>query len=192
MNARCHQWLLLIALAGLGVLSGKALAETIDYPAYVVGPGDVLTVSVWQNKDLTRQVTVRPDGMVSYPLVGEIRVAGLSPDDIQQAFTTRLQKFVDVKAREVTVIVDKVHSLAVSVLGEVKNPGRFEFSSRARVLDALARAGGLTQYASGAHIVILRKDGDKTERIPFNYNTVAHGGPQSGLTIRPGDVVFVP
>lgn len=178
----------------VGLMGTSALAHAVNSPdpEYRLGPGDVLTISVWKNADLTRQVTVRPDGAISYPLVGELKVAGLTPAEVKHQFATRIAEYVDVKSREISVIVDQVHSLEVSVLGEVKSPGRFEFHSRARILDALARAGGLTQYASPARIVILRLDHGHTERIPFNYARIQDGGPQSGMTIRAGDVIYVP
>lgn len=182
----------LVMVAGLIGASGLARAATSADPEYRIGPGDVLTISVWKNTDLTQQVTVRPDGMISYPLVGQLKVAGLTPPQVKHEFATRIAEYVDVKAREISVIVDQVNSLAVSVLGEVNHPGRFKFHSRARILDALARAGGLTQYASPARIVILRLVHGHTERIPFNYARIQDGGPQASMKIHAGDVIYVP
>ena len=181
-----------LLLTGSMMFAALAGAKPEESGEYRLGPGDVLTISVWKNADLTRTVTVRPDGRISCPLVGELTVAGLTPLQVKQAFTKAISEYVDVKSREISVIVDEVRSLSVSVLGEVRHPGRFEFHSRARILDALARAGGLTQYASPAHIVILRIEGDHSERIPFNYARIQSGGPQASLRIRPGDVIYVP
>src|SRR6185312_11303416 len=122
---------------------------------YVIGPGDVLHISVWKDASLERVDTVRPDGMISFPLINE------------------------------------VHSFAVSVLGEVKTPGRYELKNDATVLDVLAQAGGLSEFASPSKIVILRDEDGSKRRILFDYNTAVYGTEQP-FYVRPGDIITVP
>jgi polysaccharide export outer membrane protein len=161
---------------------------------YVIGPEDVIEVAVWSNADLSRTVPVRPDGKVSLPLLHDVQAAGLTPMDLRAALTTSLARFVAEPV--VSVIVREVHSVKVTVLGEVKTPGRYEVRSRTTVLDVLAMAGGLSQYASRGHITILRRDGDIVRQLPFDFEKVTtKTGPNSAgqpnFCIRPGDIIVV-
>ena len=137
---------------------------------------------------LTRAVPVRPDGMISLPLVNDVRAAGLTALELREVLTRKLTEFMP--SPEVSVIVSDIRSLKISVIGEVTKPGRYELKSWATVLDVLALAGGFTQFASRARIVILRPDGAAMKRIPFNYNKVA--AEQDNFYVRNGDVVLVP
>lgn len=160
---------------------------------YRIGPSDVISMYIWDHKDMDRTVTVRPDGMISLPLLGELKAAGLTPSQLQELLVKGLKEYMDINNREVTVVVDEVHSYKVSVLGEVNSPGRFEFQSHVTVLDALARAGGLTEFASESRILLLRPDGNSTKRIHFDYNGVMKSnGRDSRLFVRPGDMILVP
>lgn len=188
-------WIIAISAgAAWSVRASPALgADDPRVAEYRIGPADILTVAVWKNDRLTRTVTVRPDGAISFPLLGDVYVAGLTPNEMQTRMYERLKEFVDVVDSEVSVITEEVHSFKVSVLGEVREPGLYEFTGRTRVLDALAHAGGLTEFASGSRIVVLRQNGGSMERIRFDYNAVkSNGGSQSGLDVRPGDIVLVP
>jgi polysaccharide export outer membrane protein len=157
--------------------------------AYQIGPEDVLDISVWKNPELSRTMPVRPDGKVSLPLVNDIQAAGLTPSDLRDQVTARLAEFVP--APEVSVIVREVHSRKVAVVGAVKTPGRYELKSPMTVLEVLALAQGLTDFASRDKIVVLRQNGQKTERIPFNYRKIADSD-QDNFLVRPGDIVVVP
>jgi len=158
---------------------------------YIIGPGDVLHIAVWKNTNLDRVVTVRPDGDISFPLLNDIHVVGMTPDKLRISIKSKLAKFMVVP--EVSVVVQEVHSFVVSVLGEVKKPGRYEFQSDVTVLDVLAKAGGLTDFAKESSIVILRENGGTRERLPFDYDTAtAAKGRDSLLQVRPGDIVVVP
>jgi polysaccharide export outer membrane protein len=156
--------------------------------AYRIGPEDQLLISVWKNDAMSRSVLVRPDGKIAMPLLNDVQAAGLTALELRDVLTTKLKEFIP--NPEVTVIVSDVRSLKVSVIGEVARPGRYELRSWATVLDALALAGGFTQYASRSKIVILHPKGKSMEKIPFNYNEVS--GKQENFYLRNGDIVLVP
>jgi polysaccharide export outer membrane protein len=121
-----------------------------------LGPDDVIEVSVYQDKSLDRTVPVRPDGKISLPLIGEMPASGKTATDLQKEIALRLKEFV--ADPTVTVVVKEVNSPKVSVLGEVKNPGMYKIKDRATLLDAIALAGGLTEYAKRNKIVVIRTD----------------------------------
>jgi polysaccharide export outer membrane protein len=157
---------------------------------YLIGPEDVLDISVWKNPELSRKVPVRPDGKVSLPLVNDMQAAGLTPSELRTALAAKLGEFVP--SPEIAVIVAEVHSLKVSVVGSVKTPARFELKSPATVLECIAMAQGLTEFASREKIVVLRQNGATTTRIPFNYRKVSEGSDQDNFFVRPGDIIVVP
>ena len=158
--------------------------------AYQIGAEDVLEISVWKNPELSRTVPVRPDGKVSLPLVNDIQASGLTPIDLRDQVTAKLSEYIP--APEVSVIVREVHSRKVTVTGAVKLPGRYEMKSAMTVLEVIALAQGLTDFASKDRIVVLRQNGQKTERIPFNYRKISDSAQQDNFLVRPGDIVFVP
>jgi polysaccharide export outer membrane protein len=164
------------------------IVESSD--AFRIGPEDVLDVQVWKNDELSRVVPVRPDGMISLPLVNDIRAAGLTAVELRQAVTQRLSEFIP--SPEVSVMVREVHSVKVAVLGAVRMPGHYEVKSAATVLELIARAQGLTEFADRGRIVVLRQNGGETTRIPFNYRKVAEGSEQDNFYVRPGDIIVVP
>ena len=164
-----------------------------------------MLISVWKNDALTRTVTVRPDGKISLPLLNDVQAVGLTPLELRDLLAKRLTGYMP--APDVSVSVTEVRSFKVSVLGEVGRPGRYEFKSRTTVLEALSSAGGLTPFASSSRIVILRPDGNTTQRILFDYrraingkradgilNRIVHfgGGHQENFFLRPGDIILVP
>jgi polysaccharide export outer membrane protein len=157
---------------------------------YLIGPEDVLDISVWKNPELSRKVPVRPDGKVSLPLVNDIQAAGLTPSQLREQLATKLAEYVPTP--EVAVIVQEVQSLKVAVVGAVKTPGRFMLKSPATVLECLALAQGLTEFAARDRIVVLRQNGTQTQRIPFNYNKVASSSDQENFFVKPGDIIVVP
>lgn len=154
-----------------------------------IGPEDILDVLVWKNVDLNRTVPVRPDGKISVPLVNDIQAAGLTPTELRQQLTTRLAEFIP--SPEVSVIVREVHSVKVSVVGAVRMPGHYEVKSAATVLDMIARAQGLTEFANRDRIVVHRQNGTATQRMPFNYSQVAKGS-EENFFVQPGDIIVVP
>jgi polysaccharide biosynthesis/export protein len=140
---------------------------------------------------MSRVLPVRPDGMISLPLIDDVMAAGLTPTELRNVLAQKLAEYVPSPA--VTVIVTDVRSFKVSVIGEVVRPARYELKSRTSVLDVLALAGGFNQFAARTRVVVLRQDGDKKVRIPFNYNKVTAGASdEENLYLRPGDIVLVP
>ena len=159
---------------------------------YVIGPADVLEVAVWQNTLVSRTVPVRPDGRISLPIINDIQAAGLTPLQLQSRLSKALADYI--QSPEVSVIVREVHSFNVSVLGHVKTPGRYELTRRVTVLDVLALAGGLTEYADRDRLMILRRTGAKTEQIPFAYDRVMAAiasKSQANFFIQPDDIILV-
>lgn len=158
---------------------------------YRIGPEDELYISVWKNETLTRTVPVRPDGRISLPLLNDVQAAGLTPMELRNVLRKKLAGYMS--NPEVSVIVQGVRSFKVSVMGEVKKPGTFEINGRSTVMDALARAEGLNDFASRSKIVVLRPDGGAMKRIPFNYNkAVSEEGEHENFYLRPGDIIVVP
>lgn len=159
-----------------------------DYE-YKIGPEDVLNISVWKNDALSRALPVRPDGMISLPLLNDVQAAGLTPMELRDVLIKKLVEYIP--APEVSVMVTDVKSFKVAVIGEVGKPGRFELKSRTTVLDLLAEVGGFNQFAARGRIAILRPEGKKFNRIPFNYNK-AIAGEQENFYLQPGDIILVP
>ena len=177
--------------------AGAAAARTPtsareEIPGYRIGPEDVLQVSVWSNDAVSRIVPVRPDGKISLPLLNDVQAAGLTPMELRDEVTRRLGEYIP--HPEVSVTVNDVKSFKVSVIGAVSKPGRFELKSAATVIDVLAMAQGFTEFASRSRIVVLRSDGTRVERLPFDYDKVASGGGagQANFYLRPSDIVVVP
>jgi lipopolysaccharide/colanic/teichoic acid biosynthesis glycosyltransferase/protein involved in polysaccharide export with SLBB domain len=158
---------------------------------YLIGPDDELEISVWENAALTRTVPVRPDGKISLPLLNDVQAAGLTPMQLQGAIAKQLTSFV--QAPEVSVIVRNVHSFKVSVIGEVREPGRFELSGHPTVLDLLALAKGLTEYADKRRIVVLRRERGQTRQLPFAYDKLMsdNGEGLDNFFVMPDDIVLV-
>jgi polysaccharide biosynthesis/export protein len=169
----------------------KTPAPPISPDQYKIGPEDMLSISVWKNDAMSRRVPVRPDGMISLPLLDDIQAAGMTPMQLRDVIVKRLTDYMP--APEVSVIVDDVRSFKVSVMGEVARPSRYELRSVTTVLDVLAQAGGFNQFANRSRIVILRPNGKTMTRIPFNYNkVVASGGEDENFYLQSGDIVLVP
>jgi len=165
-------------------------AEPAPQPEYIVGEGDVLHINVWKEAEISQTVVVRPDGNVSLPLVNEVAVAGLSPRQIQQLVTEKLKSILT--NPQVTVTVMEVRSKMVYITGEVGKPGAYPMASPINVLQLIARAGGLNEFANRKNIYILR-GGDKKNRMHFNYKEVVKGhNSQQNIILQPGDTVVVP
>jgi polysaccharide export outer membrane protein len=166
--------------------------------SYVIGPEDVLDIAVWKNTEISRTVPVRPDGKISLPLLNDVQAAGLSPMQLRESLTKALSAYMPEPA--VSVLVREVHSFKVTVIGQVKAPGRYELKDRATVLDVLALAGGPNEYAARNRIVVLRQDQPATVQIPFPYDRLTSKGSSKGgskdspenFCVKPGDVILVP
>ena len=160
-------------------------------PNYLIGPQDVLDISVWKEPEVSRSVPVRPDGKISLPLLNDVQAAGLTPSQLITQITTGLSKFMT--NPEVTVIVTAINSQHVYILGEVGRPGGYALLPDMTILQAISNAGGLTQFANGKKIYVLRPDGPKQDKLFFNYKEVLNGKhPEQNITLRQGDTVVVP
>jgi polysaccharide export outer membrane protein len=160
--------------------------------AYTVGHGDVLRISVWGNDQLSANATVRPDGQITLQLVGEILAAGRTPSDIQLDISRRLARYLK-NEPNVTVTVTEVNSYRVYVMGRVNQPGEFTPDTPVTVLQALALARGLNEFADDDHIVVVRRDDEGVRRIPFVYKqAVKCGRVEMDITLINGDTVIVP
>ena len=160
--------------------------------AYVIGPGDVLQITVWKNETLSRVTAVRPDGKVSMPLLHDIQAAGLTAMQLRDKIATALAEFMP--NPEVTVAVAEVRSMRVSILGEVAKPGVLELRGQTTILEVIAMAGGFKDFASPSKITVIRnEDNGKTKRIRFNYNrAVSSGSDEENIVLKSGDVIVVP
>ncbi len=160
-------------------------------PDYVIGPEDVLTVVVWREKDLTAEVMVRPDGMVSLPLLNDVEAAGLTPEQFRQKLTEAASRFVE--SPNVSVMVKAINSRRVFITGEVAKPGPYGLIGPTTVLQLIAQAGGLLEYADQKNINVMRTANGKVTMFRFNYRDVARGRRvEQNILLKPGDTVIVP
>ncbi|MGA1841284.1 MAG: polysaccharide biosynthesis/export family protein [bacterium] len=163
--------------------------ENLD--PYLIGPEDILSISVWKNEDLNHEVVVRPDGKISFPLIGDIQAGGKVPEELRLEIAQRLIKFIPDPV--VTVMVLKINSNKIYVIGNVTRPGEFILGRRINVLQALSMAGGLNDFASSKDIIIIRTIGKRQITIPFNYKEITKGSDTSqNIYLQSGDVIVVP
>jgi polysaccharide export outer membrane protein len=157
---------------------------------YQLGPDDIIEVSVYQEKDLGATVPIRPDGKISIPLIGEMPASGKTAKQLQQEITVKYTEYIAKPA--VTVVVKEVNSPKVSVLGEVKNPGVYKIKDRATLLDAIAMAGGLTEYAKKDKITVIRVDasGDQ-RRMKVNLDDQIKGRNADPFYVLPYDKIYI-
>ncbi|MBI2150520.1 MAG: polysaccharide biosynthesis/export family protein [Acidobacteria bacterium] len=180
-----------VAFAQEGVMPAWHSTRAVDFGEYRIGPEDELQISVWKNDAMSRTVPVRPDGMISLPLLNDVRAAGLTPMQLRDVLINKLAEYMP--NPEVSVIVKEMRSFKASVIGEVKRPKRIDIVSPTTVLDAIALAEGFSEFASRSRIVILRLEGKTMKRILFNYNKViSDSGEHHNLVLQPGDIVVVP
>jgi polysaccharide export outer membrane protein len=170
----------------------KADAKPAD-PEYTLGPGDVIAIDVWRQPEISRTLPVRPDGRISLPLAGQLRAQGLTTLGLQAAITAKLKKYID--HPEVTVMLENAESRRYNIFGMVQKPGSYPLAQPMTLLDAIAAAGGLRDFAHGNKIYLIRKrrsDGVEI-RYNFNYKAVSLGlAPQENIQLRPNDTIVVP
>ena len=160
-------------------------------PDYVIGPLDVLEVLFWKDKDLSAEVVVRPDGKISLPLLNEIEAGGLTPEQLRFSVLDSARRFVEEPTA--TVIVKQINSRSVFIMGEVLKPGTYPLGGPTSVLQLIAIAGGLSEFAARDEIVVLRTVDGTTERHRVDYNRVLNGKDlKQNLQLRPGDTIVVP
>jgi len=173
------------------------LALFFHYPAcaqethYQIGPGDILEISVWKDESLSRELVVPPDGILSFPLVGDINTSSMTVDKLRKKVTQMLVDYVP--DATVTVILKQLGSLSAYVIGKVNKPGQFSITMDTTVMQLLSKAEGLNPYAAEDKIHILRHKNNTTVRIPFNYSAVIKGQMlEQNIVIQRGDVIVVP
>lgn len=180
----CAICLLMILLGGVGTV------QAAD-DRYLIGPGDVLEISVWKDEALMREVVVPPDGVISFPLIGDVNVTRLTTTDLRKTVKEKLSEYVPDAA--VNVMLLAMNSMKAYVIGKVNKPGEFPISMDTRVMNILAMAGGLNPFASKGNIRILRQEEGKTIQIPFDYGDVEDGDNlKQNIVVNRGDVVVVP
>jgi len=175
----------------LAALLLPGLASAADTNVYLIQPGDVLEISVWKEEDLLKQVLVRPDGGMSFPLVGNVQAAGKSVVDLQSLVTEKLAKYIPDPV--VTVSTQQLSGNKIFVIGKVARPGEIVANHYMDVVQALSVAGGMTPYAAANKIKILRRSNGKLTAIPFKYGDIEKGDNlEQNIILRSGDVVLVP
>jgi polysaccharide biosynthesis/export protein len=164
-------------------------AGPVDATRYIIGPQDSLQVTVWKEPTLSGTIPVRPDGMISMVLVGDLPAAGMTPMALSADISQRLKKYIQDPV--VTVVVLGVESQRIFLVGEVTKVGPLMLTPGMTTLQAIVTAGGLTQFANSKHIYILRKVAGKEQKMPFNYKLALKGDNQ-GVSLLPGDTIVVP
>ncbi len=160
-------------------------------PGYRIGPGDVLQVSVWKEEGMDQQVLVKPDGGITFPLAGDIQASGLTTQQLRDRITEKLKKYIP--SPVVTVSVLQTVSNKIYVVGKVARPGEYKATHYMDVLQALALAGGLTPYADGDDVKIIRRDGNVRKVYRFDYDeAVAGDGLDANIVLQAGDTIVVP
>ena len=180
---------LLLSFSGYCANGNQAAA--VETGNYYLGPEDELEISIWNEDNLTKKVLVRPDGRFSFPLAGEIQASGMTPSQVRQEIESKISKYIPDPV--VTIMVTKVSSYKIYVIGQVKKAGIFEVGRFVDVIQALAMAGGLTPFASEDNIKILRTIKGKHHVINFKYSEIKKGRNLGQLIgLQSGDVIVVP
>jgi len=158
---------------------------------YRIGEQDVLTITVWREAELSGTVMVRPDGKITLPLLNDVHAAGLTPDELKNSLTEKLGPFVN--SPQVTVAVREINSRKVFIIGQVGHEGSYRINSTTTVLQIIAEAGGLRDFANRKGIYVLRTQNGAQQRLSFNYDQVIRGkGGKDNILLRPGDTIVVP
>jgi polysaccharide export outer membrane protein len=160
-------------------------------PGYVIGTDDVLSIVFWKDKDMSADAQVRPDGRIALPLINEVKAAGLTPEQLRQKIAEESKRFME--DASVTVVVREINSRKAFITGEINKPGTYPLTSPTTVMQLIAMAGGLREYANGKKIVIMRTVNGAPRRLPFNYNDIIDGkNLHQNIELSPGDTVVVP
>jgi polysaccharide export outer membrane protein len=157
---------------------------------YVLGVEDVLQVSVWQQPDLTLSVIIRPDGKVSFPLLGDVQAAGRTAEQLAGVIRESLKEYV--RDPIVTILVQEIKAYKVYVIGKVSSQGMLELKTCTQVVQALAQAGGFTQFADKTNILLIRRKGETEIRMSIDYKKILSGdNPELNVFLEPGDTIIV-
>lgn len=177
------------ALSSHGGAAGAAAATAP--PDYVIGPDDQLSIVFWRDKDMSADAAVRPDGKISLPLLNDVQAAGLTPQQLRDRLMEDAKRYIE--DPNITIVVRQINSRRVFVTGEVAKPGPYPLIGPTTILQILATAGGLREYADEKNIMVLRTAGGRTETYRFNYKDVAkHKNLAQNVELKPGDTIIVP
>jgi polysaccharide biosynthesis/export protein len=179
--------------AAPGAAAKTAVAGEVIPPAgYLIGPDDVLAVVFWREKDLSVDaIAVRPDGMITVPLINDIKAAGMTPDQVRERIQTAASKYV--ADPSVTVVVKAINSRKVFITGQIAKPGQYPLTGPTSVMQLIAMAGGLHEFADGENILIMRTEAGQQVAKPFNYDDVLdRKNLQQNIELLPGDTILVP
>ncbi|MBA7556160.1 hypothetical protein ES705_48859 [subsurface metagenome] len=183
---------LIVFLVSVMLLTGTPVFFAEGNLSYTIGPGDVLEISVWQHPELDKTVTVRPDGRMSFSLIGDVNPAGLTPAELDEVITGRLSEYV--QNPEVTVLVTSIKSQQILILGQVTRQGTYPMGESLTVLEAIAIAGGYTESAGLRRVTVTRQSQSETPKvIKVNLKKVITKGDRNrDVILEPGDVVHLP
>jgi polysaccharide biosynthesis/export protein len=171
--------------------SAPAASAAGPSSSYVIGTEDVLTILFWGDKNMSGDVTVRPDGKISLPLINELPAVGLTPDQLRTSLMAAASKYLE--DANATVVVKEIHSRNVFITGNVTKPGTFSLTSGMNVLQLIALSGGLLEYADAKGIVVIRTENGAEQYHKFNYkDVVKQKHTEQNIVLKPGDVVVVP
>lgn len=194
MDRSSHSISVIRIIVGTCLLLTSLLVSSAENSedAYLINRGDVLSISVWREEGLqVDEVLVRPDGYVSFPLVGDLQVAGKSVPEVRQSITERLTKYIPEPV--VNITIKQLSGNLVYVIGKVARPGVYPMGSRVDVVQALSMAGGMSTYAAANKVRILRRNGTNQTAIPFAYGDIEKGEDlEQNIVLQAGDVVVVP
>lgn len=176
-----------VAPVASGAKNGASMALS---PEYRIGPYDTLQVTVWKELQLSGTFPVRPDGMISLVLLGDVPAAGITPMQLGKSITESLKKYIQDPL--VTVTVTAVNSQKVYVIGQVGHVGALDLSPGMTPLEAIAAAGGLSAFANGKNCYILRGPSGQQKKLPFDYKKALKGQPGQAIVLQTGDTVVIP
>lgn len=186
-----HVFALVACLFASSALLAATPQTPLDLPAYKIGPGDLLTVSVWKEEGLQKEVLIRPDGGMSFPLAGDLQAGGKSVVELSALLVEKIKRYIPDPV--VTVAVRQIQNNKIFVVGKVTRPGEYVATHYVDVMQALAMSGGLNAYANGDNIKILRRVNGKVQSMPFEYGDVSNGKSlEQNIILQSGDVVVVP
>jgi polysaccharide biosynthesis/export protein len=181
---------IVIAVAG-PVLAQAQPTDPVLPPGYVIGTDDVLSIVYWKDKDMSSEAQVRPDGRIALPLINEVQAAGLTPEQLREKLTEESKKFME--DASITVVVRQINSRKAFITGEVYKPGPYPLTSATTVMQLIATAGGLREYADSKKIVIMRTENGTPVSLRFNYKDVIAGkNLRQNIELNPCDTVVVP
>lgn len=183
-------WIILLGLFFSLYSDPVAALEQSKEPEYIIGKGDILEINVWKEEDLTRTLIVRKDGRISLPLVNDIQAAGITPMQLKKEIQAKLSEYIENPV--VTVIVKSQDSKRYYIIGEIKNTGQYELKKDLTIVQALALAGGFTEWADKDDILLLRKTDNRTDQIKIDYHKIISGDDyQQNVILQPDDTIIV-